>query len=68
MQQVLHMAAEDTHRPVPLQAFVEDAVSICAIVLGKLNASPSPSSTDVVYIRSSRQNQLFHSLAEKTMK
>jgi len=35
LQQVLQIAAEDAHRPVPLQAFVEDAVSICTIFAGE---------------------------------
>eukprot|EP00752_Nemacystus_decipiens_P002720 g2539.t1 len=33
-QEVLQIAAEDAQRPVPLEAFVEDAVSICTIVAG----------------------------------
>lgn len=35
LQQVLQIAAEDAQRPVPLQAFVEDAVSICTIFAGE---------------------------------
>eukprot|EP00903_Cladosiphon_okamuranus_P012440 g11653.t1 len=33
-QEVLEIATEDTHRPVPLQVFVEDAVSFCTLVVG----------------------------------